>query len=47
MPVKIGASDIDYYYVSRLPGELPDGVADIHFHPAQPRSGRLSVVVGF
>jgi len=40
-------SDIDYYYVSRLPGEPADGVADIHFHPAQPRSGRLSVVVGF
>jgi hypothetical protein len=40
-------SDIDYYYVSRLPGEPADGVADIHFHPAQPRSGRLSIVVGF
>ena len=40
-------SDIDYYYVSRLPGEPADGVADIHFHPAQPRAARLSIVVGF
>lgn len=27
-------SDIDYYYVSRLPGEPPAGVNDIHTHPA-------------
>ena len=27
------ASDIDSYYVSRLPGEPADGVADIHTHP--------------
>jgi outer membrane receptor protein involved in Fe transport len=40
-------SDIDYYYVSRLPGEPASGVADIHFHPAQPRSGRISVVFAF
>ena len=26
-------SDIDYYYVSRLPGEPTTGVADIHTHP--------------
>ena len=27
------ASDIDYFYASRLPGELADGVEDIHTHP--------------
>ena len=31
------ASDIDYYYVSRLPGEPLAGVADVHSHPAEPR----------
>ena len=40
-------SDIDYYYASRLPGEPAGGVDDIHFHPAQPRSARMSVVFGF
>jgi hypothetical protein len=34
-------SDIDYYYPSRLPGEPAEGVSDVHFHPAEPRSVRL------
>jgi hypothetical protein len=37
------ASDIDYYYVSRLPGEPAAGIADIHTHPAEPRELRLSI----
>ena len=40
-------SDIDYFYASRLGGEPVSGVDDIHFHPAQPRSARLAIVVGF
>jgi outer membrane receptor protein involved in Fe transport len=40
-------SDIDYYFASRLPGEPQGGVADIHFHPAVPRTLRVSLVVGF
>ena len=40
-------SDIDYYFASRLPGEPLAGVEDIHFHPAVPRTLRLSVIVGF
>ena len=40
-------SDIDYYYASRLPGEPPDGVNDIHVHPTLPRTARLSLVLGF
>jgi outer membrane receptor protein involved in Fe transport len=40
-------SDIDYYYASRLPGEPASGVEDIHFHPALPRSARVSLVLGF
>jgi outer membrane receptor protein involved in Fe transport len=27
-------SDIDYFFSSRLPGEPPGGVEDIHVHPA-------------
>jgi len=34
------ASDIDYFYESRLPDE-PAPVSDVHFHPAEPRSARL------
>ena len=36
-------SDIDYDYVSRLPGEPAAGVADIHTHPQAPRTVRLSL----
>ncbi len=41
------ASDIDYYYVSRLRGEAADGVADRHFHPVEPRSLRLTLTSRF
>jgi outer membrane receptor protein involved in Fe transport len=37
------ASDIDYFYTSRLPGEPAGGVDDIHTHPAEPREFRLSI----
>jgi hypothetical protein len=40
-------SDIDYYYVSRLPGEPVEGVADIHTHPVLPRTVRMGVQVSF
>ena len=40
-------SDIDYYYASRLKGEPAEGVNDIHFHPVEPRSVRLSLVANF
>lgn len=41
------ASDIDYFYTSRLPGEPEEGVDDIHFHPALPRTARVSLIVDF
>jgi outer membrane receptor protein involved in Fe transport len=40
-------SDIDYFYTSRLPGEPPEGVDDIHLHPALPRSARVALHVSF
>ncbi|HEX6903857.1 MAG TPA: TonB-dependent receptor [Thermoanaerobaculia bacterium] len=36
------ASDIDYFYESRLQGE-PEPVEDVHFHPAEKRSVRLTM----
>ena len=39
--------DIDYYYTSRLPGEPAAGVNDIHFHPVEPRSMRLTLIASF
>ena len=41
------ASDIDYYYTSRLPGEPAAGVANLHFHPVEPRTARVSVAARF
>jgi outer membrane receptor protein involved in Fe transport len=35
-------SDVDYFYASRLPGEPAEGANDIHFHPAESRSARLT-----
>jgi outer membrane receptor for Fe3+-dicitrate len=40
-------SAIDYYYQSRLPGEAAAGVNDIHFHPIESRSLRLTLVKNF
>jgi outer membrane receptor protein involved in Fe transport len=40
-------SDIDYYYASRLPGEPPGGVDDIHTHPLEPFTVRASFTASF
>jgi len=39
-------NDIQYYYESQLPGEAAP-VADRHVHPAEPRTLRLTLRVGF
>ena len=41
------SSAIDYYYRSRLPGEPAAGIADVHFHPVESRSFRLSLQTNF
>jgi outer membrane receptor protein involved in Fe transport len=41
------ASDIDYFYASRLSGEPAEGVADRHFHPVEPRTLRLTLQAKF
>lgn len=40
-------SDIDYYYASRLQGEALPGVDDVHFHPVEPRTARLTLTYNF
>ena len=41
------SSAIDYYYKSRLQGEPTAGIADVHFHPVESRSFRLSLQTNF
>ncbi len=41
------ASDIDYFYTSRLRGEPATGVEDLHAHPALPRSVRIGLQIAF
>jgi hypothetical protein len=40
-------SDIDYFYASRLQGEPPGGIDDIHSHPVEPRTLRLTMTASF
>ncbi|HTQ00260.1 MAG TPA: TonB-dependent receptor [Casimicrobiaceae bacterium] len=40
-------NDIEYYYTSRLPGEPPEGVNDVHFHPGEKRSFRVTLSYNF
>ncbi len=39
--------DIAYYYASRLPGEPPGSMNDVHFHPAESRSFRATLRYSF
>ena len=41
------SSQIDYFYASRLPGEPPAGVNDIHFHPVEPLGVRVALSARF
>lgn len=41
------ASDIDYFYTSRLAGEAAEGVAGVHSHPVEPRAFRLTLNTAF
>jgi outer membrane receptor protein involved in Fe transport len=40
-------SDIEYFYPSRLSGEPAAGVDDIHFHPVEPLSARVTLSLSF
>ncbi|MET0372502.1 MAG: TonB-dependent receptor [Sphingobium sp.] len=51
-PLRVGADvlnllgsrdpDISYFYGSRLPGEITDGIEDRHIHPVEPRQIRFT-----
>jgi len=50
------SNDIEYFYCSRVPGDNPAtarckdgqiGMDDIHFHPAEPRTARLALVMHY
>jgi hypothetical protein len=41
------ASQIDYFYASRLPGGPAEGVDDRHFHPVEPLSVRFTLAARF
>ena len=41
------ASQIDYFYTSRLQNEPLEGVADRHFHPVEPMAFRLTLAKAF
>ena len=41
------ASQIDYFYASRLPGEPAEGINDVHLHPIEPLSVRLTLTKQF
>lgn len=40
-------NDIEYYYPSRVSGEPPSGLNDVHLHPAEPRTLRISLTRHF
>lgn len=40
-------NQIEYYYLSRLPGEPIGGIADRHVHPAEPLAVRLTLAAKF
>jgi hypothetical protein len=42
-PFDTRASQINYFYAPRLPGEPAAGVADRHFHPAEPLAVRFTL----
>jgi hypothetical protein len=41
------ANAAEFWYIDRLPGEPAAGVADVHFHPPEPLSARLTVSKSF
>jgi outer membrane receptor protein involved in Fe transport len=41
------ANDITYYYTSRLQGEPPEGMNDLHSHPMESRTFRLGLLYNF
>lgn len=43
----IKANAMEFWYVDRLPGEPAIGVADVHIHPLEPISARITIAKSF
>ncbi len=41
------ANAMEYWYIDRLPGEPAPGVADVHIHPLEPLTARLTLAKKF
>jgi outer membrane receptor protein involved in Fe transport len=41
------ADAAEFWYIDRLPGEPAAGIADVHTHPLEPLSGRLTISKSF
>jgi hypothetical protein len=41
------ANAAEFWYIDRLPGEPPAGVADVHTHPLEPLAARLTISKSF
>ena len=41
------ADAVEFWYIDRLSGEPPQGVADVHIHPLEGRTGRLTLAKKF
>lgn len=45
--LNVRANAAEFRYIDRLPGEPAAGVADLHVHPLEPRSVRITLSKGF
>jgi len=45
--LNVHANAAEFWYIDRLPGEPSAGVADIHIHPLEPRTVRVTLSKGF
>ena len=43
----VKANAAEFWYVDRLPGEPAEGVADLHVHPLEPTTARLTIAKTF
>jgi outer membrane receptor protein involved in Fe transport len=41
------ADAAEFWYIDRLPGEGAAGVADVHVHPLEGTSGRITIAKAF
>ena len=45
--LSVHANAAEFWYIDRLSGEPAEGVADVHVHPLEPRTVRVTLSKGF